>query len=283
MSDMAKQWEDFKELIDKCRKKAEDFGTVTDFFIHGSRATDKFHADSDLDLCFVVNGGDVEVEAFKNIIKELFECKEVGVYYLNGERWSFWIYKGREVGVHVYTKKSVNEKVDELYISFENFEKYSPWVQHTIRESCSVFESGGSLSEWKKKVESYPINFFRKYRQTYLDYLKGKIEWMELRPVWKGLSEEILDTYNLYEVLIKCHYAFNPQTGFYMPGAKNYAFDAKEMNPNIEANLNGLLEGINKGRDLLRDKHKQKLILEEIVSKFVKISNDKRYNTKFVV
>jgi hypothetical protein len=85
------------------------------------------------------------------------------------------------------------------------------------------------------------------------------------------VSEELLDTYSLYEVLIKCHYAFNPQTGFYMPGAKNYAFDAKEMNPNIEANLKGLIEGASVDRGLLRDKHKQMLILEEIVSMFVNI------------
>lgn len=270
MLEIDKRLGEYKDLVYECKNKVERFGSICSFFVHGSRATKRFHNQSDLDLCFVVDGSKDNVKKLKFSLRELFGFKRVGVYYLNGERWNFWMYKNKEVGVHVYTKKEVEGKISRLYKSFEDFESVSPWIQHTIRESYLIYDKGNYLEKWKKKVESFPEKFFREYRKVYLDYLEGKLEWMDLRPVWKGETEEILDTLKLYEVLIKCHYAFNPEVGFYMPGGKNYVFDEKLMRPKISKNLAEMIKKVGlRAKVLLSDKRKQKEILIKITDQFV--------------
>lgn len=260
--------EPYSELVEICEKVSIENKWIKSFFLHGSRVTNRHHDDSDLDMVFIVDDLD-KTSTLKELLLDFFEVKQVGMYYLRGLPWELWTWKGKEVGVHIYSENEVLGKVNNLYSSIDSFELISPWVQHTVREMFVVMDKDEILIKALDKVNQFPGDFFSTYRQSYLDFLRDRVEWMILRPYWKGIAEEVLDSAQIYEYIIRCHYAFNPEIGFYMPGAKNYSFDAPLMKPEIKEEMSELLKQINIDNELLlRNKRIQREIIDQIRKKF---------------
>ncbi|MFW6046557.1 MAG: DUF4037 domain-containing protein [Candidatus Woesearchaeota archaeon] len=222
----------YEECLDLIDKKTKKYTLA--YWLHGSRAVDIQHSKSDIDIVFIVEDDSSKYKLIKKL-KTFLSYKKLYDYF-NYCYFEYWEYKGKEVGVRIYTIKDFNQKVYLFFDSVENVIKNQDFVEHVIINSFPIYDSKNILQKAKEHVLDYPDNIREKVVQWSLNRVKQEVDWWNMRTVWLNVFQEMRVVEPLVSEISRCHYALNKR--YYMYSKKHYNNDLKRFLPDIEKELN---------------------------------------------
>ena len=202
---------------------------VNSCWLHGSRVAGTHNKYSDLDIAFVVN-----CETDKKKLNKLLETKlyhREFLDYFNDRIFNYWRFRGREVGVHVYTSTELTEKVNLFTSGFSSFNKLQCPVQHIIVDSFVFFDKDNFFSLQREKCIAFINTCCREFINNYLNRLRQEAEWWVIRGRWRSVFEEMNQVNIFLAEVAKCHYLLNGKLS--MNSSKHYQDDLLVLKPDL--------------------------------------------------
>ncbi len=254
----------YEECLELINKKIKKYTTA--YWLHGSRAVNIQHSKSDIDIVFIVKN-DSNKHGLMKKLKTFLSYKKLYDYF-NYCYFEYWEYKGKEVGVRIYTLKYFNQKVYSFFNSVDNVIKNQDFVEHVIINSFPIYDPEDILQKSKEHVLDYPDSFRKKVIQWSLNRIKQEVDWWNMRTVWLNVFQEMRVVEPLVSEISRCHYALNKR--YYMYSKKHYSNDLKSFLPNIEKELN-IVTHCEPGRRNNKAKREAfTLILKKLNDQFIK-------------
>ena len=224
-------------IVEAFRSALEREPSVRAVFLCGSHVTGLATAQSDIDFTVLVDD-DAGVEAVKARLAEAYE-------YLGDSHEVPRYRAGRaELAVCIYPQLWTDAWVANAFRSPEDLKQWQGWLRHKVVDARPVSDPEGVLEEYQRQLADYPAELAGEVVTEALEYLRG--EYLEDC----NFRNEFHFAYCLRDMLEQVGLAlFALNRRFYAPPLKHWQQDLPELEPDLTADLAGLVS-LSEGADL---------------------------------
>lgn len=238
----------------------ESMSYLESCWLHGSRVEKTHNRYSDLDIGFIVKD-DRGKKKLNKLLRHKLSHRAFYDYF-NDRVFDYWTFRGKEVGLHLFTKKEFASKVNSFKRDFNSFDREHGPVQHVILNSLVFYDKNSFFSSQKKKCRVFIEDNRQAFIKKYLCRLKQEAEWWEIRGRWKNIFEEIKQIYQFVTEAAKCQYLLNG--GLSVVPLKQYDVALNELMPRISNEIIGLVSFDPKSLDCKRKIRLMKVIYRKM-------------------
>ncbi len=222
----------YKEVRDKITEVISKEPEVLAIFNNGSSIVGMDASNSDLDFVVILKS-DKDEKKIAKILRKNFRV------FKNEEHPGIDVEEqfdvlGRRADFTFISRKRMEEKVNNLYKSEDNFLELQHFIKHKIVDSIAVYDPDKLLTKWKKQAEKYPKRVMKKVFDSQIDSIKENLFY------WKhhGFRNEFqfgFEQWDMIKAICQALYAKN--NCMFMLPYKRLHKDLKKLKPNIEKEM----------------------------------------------
>lgn len=248
----------YEDCFNKIKEVLSNEKEVLAIFNNGSSVVGMNSPDSDLDFVIILKRDKDDNKIIKILRKNFRTFKNEENPEIDVEE-QFDIF-GTRVDFTFISKKRVEEKVNDLYKSKDNYLDLQHFIKHKVVDAIPIYDPDNFLIMWKKEVERYPKNIMKEIFNSQIYSIKEELFY------WKnhGFRNEFqfaFEQWDLIKAICQALYAKNNM--MFMLPYKRIHNDLDNLKPNIKKEMYQLIRGKNTPRMI-----KQKIkIVEKILSK----------------
>jgi predicted nucleotidyltransferase len=246
-----------KQVGEKIKKILFSRKEVLAIFMNGSVVVETDVEQSDIDFTIIVknqkNIGDV-IDLLRRNFK--FIELESEYPYLNLELK----FENKKLDISIFSKKTMDDFVNNLYKNKENFLNLQKVVQHKVVEAIAIYDPINLLVKYRKKVNLYPKSIQKQVFSQAMDNLEAIYEtWC-----YEGFRNDFQYIFYLDKALENISLAiYSRNRRFSMLPYKRLHKDIKELKPNLEKEVYTLMKGTSSKENF----EGKKVALKKIIDK----------------